>query len=215
MKTDNVSSQAGIGSLPQPPPSSHLFAGNGQQLSVPLQSLDTSAPPSRAPEAEDEVTQNRDPETPHSREFRAYQKWNDPKSNIPRYSSCLVALFNLGMTDASYGPLIPSIQHYYDISYTIVSLVFLSPFVGYGLAALMTDRLHLWIGRRGIAALAGTSRIVAFLALSLHRKPVGLLVSPSACADISNSPISSHCGIVSPGWSWKWTAGFWLERVRR
>lgn len=78
------------------------------------------------------------------------------------------AFFNLGLHDAAYGPIIPSLEKYYDLNYTTVSLIFLAPFPGYIMAALTTDRLHLRFGARGVAGIASAARISAYIALSCH-----------------------------------------------
>ena len=84
------------------------------------------------------------------------------------------------MNDGSYGALVPPLQRYYGLGYTLVSLVFLAPFVGYTLAAMVIDPLHLRVGRRGVAFIASMTRMVAYVVLSVHRKQkhVDLLVAP-------------------------------------
>jgi fucose permease len=53
----------------------------------------------------------------------------------------------IGWSDASIGPLLLRIQEEYSVSYSIVSLIFISNFVGFFAAALsnvwFTDRLGL------------------------------------------------------------------------
>ena len=60
------------------------------------------------------------------------------------------------------------IQEDYHLSYTVASLVFLSPFVGYTLAALVSDRLHMRYGRRGIAMIAPIGKLLAYIVISVH-----------------------------------------------
>lgn len=84
------------------------------------------------------------------------QRWNGSSTNIFRFLSTIYSFILLGMTDAVLGALLPyvrnsifilghvakieQIETYYNISYTVVSLLFLSPFVGYLLAALLNNR---------------------------------------------------------------------------
>lgn len=74
---------------------------------------------------------------------RQQQRWNDPPINKYRLAAVFWAFLAIGANDASYGALIPSIEAYYGLNYTVVSLIFLSPFVGYSAAALVTDS-ELW-----------------------------------------------------------------------
>lgn len=100
--------------------------------------------------------------------FAAKESWNNPRGNIFKMAAVLLALFDLGLHDAAYGPLIPSLETYYGLNYTTVSLVFLASFPGYLLAAITSDRLHLRFGRRGLAVFASTCRLVAYIALVCH-----------------------------------------------
>ncbi|CAK3899878.1 Bypass of stop codon 6 [Lecanosticta acicola] len=102
------------------------------------------------------------------RVFEVKESWNHPRINIYRLAAVFFALFNLGVHDAAYGPLIPSLETYYGLNYTTVSLVFLATFPGYVLAALSSDRLHLRFGRRGLAVFASACRLAAYIALVCH-----------------------------------------------
>lgn len=91
----------------------------------------------------------------------------------------------MGMNDGALGALLPYVRYlpsrlnqssnthtqietYYDISYTVVSLLFLAPFVGYLVAALSNNLIHHHFGQRGIAFLAPLCRILGYVALCLH-----------------------------------------------
>ena len=56
----------------------------------------------------------------------------------------------------------------YHTSYLVTSLVFLSPFSGYAIAALFSDSLHRLFGRRGIAFFGPTCKITAYIVISTH-----------------------------------------------
>jgi len=43
------------------------------------------------------------------------------------------------------------LETYYDISYTVVSLLFLSPFLGYTLAAVLNNKIHMRFGQLGVS----------------------------------------------------------------
>ena len=54
------------------------------------------------------------------------------------------------------------------MSYIVTSLVFLSPFAGYTVAALCSDRLHMFFGRRGIAVLAPSCKAISYAVIAAH-----------------------------------------------
>ncbi len=56
----------------------------------------------------------------------------------------------------------------YELSYIVTSLVFLSPFAGYTVAALFSDRLHLFFGRRGIAIFAPSCKCIGYVVIATH-----------------------------------------------
>ena len=97
------------------------------------------------------------------------------------------------MNDASYGPLLPYLETYYDLSYLIVSLVFLSPFVGYTLSALINNSIHMKFGQRGVAVIAPTAHLIAYIVICLH-PPYPVLVVAFILAGFSN-------GLVDSAWN--------------
>ncbi|KAK2779261.1 MFS transporter [Colletotrichum kahawae] len=104
------------------------------------------------------------------------QKWNYPRANTNRVLSCFWSLFVSGANDAAYGALIPYLESYYNLSYVVVSLVFLSPFVGYVLSALLNNWIHLKVGQRGIAVIASSCHIAAYVVISQHPPYPALVV---------------------------------------
>ncbi|KAI4150278.1 MAG: hypothetical protein LQ340_004179, partial [Diploschistes diacapsis] len=73
------------------------------------------------------------------------------------------------------------LEVYYNISYTVVSLLFLSTFAGYTLAALLSQSIHTHLGQRGAAFLSPLCRIVAYLLLSLHLPWPAIVVGLVIC----------------------------------
>src|SRR3984885_5202984 len=59
------------------------------------------------------------------------QKWNNPRINMFRVFATFYSFVILGLNDGAYGALIPYLEEYYNISYIVISLVFLSPVAGY------------------------------------------------------------------------------------
>ena len=103
------------------------------------------------------------------------QYWNNPKSNTLRLAAAFVAFFCNGMKDSAIGIIIPHLETYYGISYVIVSLAFLAPFVGYTTAAVVNDKAHSLIGRRGVSIL-GPSLQLIFYVIAATAPPFPLFV---------------------------------------
>lgn len=76
-------------------------------------------------------------------------------------------------------------ETYYDLSYTVVSLVFLSPLVGYNASALLNNAVHLKFGQRGVALLAPGCHVLAYIVIAVH-PPYPVLVIVFAIAGFGN-----------------------------
>ncbi|KAI0137533.1 major facilitator superfamily domain-containing protein [Xylariales sp. AK1849] len=98
----------------------------------------------------------------------ALERWNHPKANTYRFLVTIYSFVVFGMSDACLGALLPYMEDYYDISYTIISLLFLSSFVGYFLAALSNNLIHHHFGQRGVAIIAPLGRLIGYITLCLH-----------------------------------------------
>ena len=98
----------------------------------------------------------------------------------------------LGANDAAYGALIPYMSKYYNVDYTVISLVFLSPIVGYTCSAILNNTIHVKTGQRGVALLMSTSHVVAYVAISQH-PPYPVLVVVFILAGFGN-------GLGDSGW---------------
>ncbi|PQE21758.1 hypothetical protein CJF30_00010586 [Rutstroemia sp. NJR-2017a BBW] len=96
------------------------------------------------------------------------ERWNEPRINLYRYLSALYSFIVLGMNDAAYGALIPYLETYYDQTYTTISLIFLSPLVGYTLSAFLNNRIHNRLGQFGIAIIAPLCKLTVYVVTCLH-----------------------------------------------
>lgn len=130
------------------------------------------------------------------------ERWNYPPENKLGVAATFYAFLVFGLNDASYGPLIPYLERYYHLTYTVVSLIFLSPFVGYSVAALCNSTIHMKFGQRGIAVIAPLCRLVTYLVLCFHPPyPVIVIVSCPVLqyhlSDIVNGALSNCCCLKS------------------
>ncbi|KAJ5577469.1 Major facilitator superfamily domain general substrate transporter [Penicillium hispanicum] len=115
--------------------------------------------------------------TPENDGFRALEKWNLPRVNIYRSFSTFWSFLVMGANDAAYGALIPYLESYYNLSYTVVSLVFLSPLVGYTFAAFLNHRIHASLGQRGVAFLGPGCHLIAYIVNCVHPPYPVLVIS--------------------------------------
>ncbi|KAK7421145.1 hypothetical protein QQZ08_010075 [Neonectria magnoliae] len=96
------------------------------------------------------------------------ERWNYPRGNIGKLGFAFLSFIIAGMNDAAVGALIPYLEEYYELSYTVVSLIFLTPFAGYSVAAFTNARIHVKFGQRGVAIMAPICHIITFAVLAAH-----------------------------------------------
>lgn len=114
-------------------------------------------------------SQSDDPQQPdQSDPDQKKTTWNSSPTSIFRFLLICYSFILMGMSDGAIGALIPYLETYYSISYTIVSLVFLSPFIGYLLAALFNNLIHHHFGQRGVAILGPLCRLIGFIPMACH-----------------------------------------------
>ncbi|KAJ0382709.1 hypothetical protein COL922a_011991 [Colletotrichum nupharicola] len=123
--------------------------------------------------------------TPPPNAHGEIERWNSPKGNMGRLAFCFVSFIIAGMNDAAVGALIPYLETYYDLSYTIVSLIFLTPFAGYSVAAFTNARIHQKLGQRGVGIMAPICHITTYIILALH-PPYPVLVIANTISGFGN-----------------------------
>ncbi|KAL3474277.1 MFS general substrate transporter [Aspergillus californicus] len=128
-----------------------------------------------------------------NRDVYEQERWNHPRSNIYKTLATFWAFLVMGANDSAYGPLIPYLETHYKLTYTTVSLVFLSPIGGYTLAALTNNSLHRHLGRRGIALLSPACHLLAYIVNCLH-PPYPVLVVSFIFAGLGN-------GLADSAWN--------------
>ncbi|CAG7957063.1 unnamed protein product [Penicillium salamii] len=121
------------------------------------------------------------------------EQWNHPRSNILKTLATFWSFLVMGANDSAYGPLLPYLETYYGISYTVVSLVFLSPAVGYIAAAIINDRVHCAIGRRGVSFVSSACHVIAYILNCVH-PPFPVLVVAFIFAGLGN-------GLADSAWN--------------
>lgn len=110
----------------------------------------------------------RDDDSPPPEATSTVQRWNHPRGNIPRLGFAFFSFVIAGMNDAAIGALIPSLEEYYNLDYTTVSLIFLTPFAGYAMAAVLNASIHSKFGQRGIGIMAPLCHVITYVVIALH-----------------------------------------------
>ncbi|OAA73729.1 Major facilitator superfamily transporter [Cordyceps fumosorosea ARSEF 2679] len=123
------------------------------------------------------------------------ERWNHPHRNIAKMAFAFVAFFVVGMNDAAIGPLLPytkrssnldvKLEEYYGLGKTVMSLIFLTPFLGYSAAALANAHIHVAFGQRGIAVVAPLCHILTYAVLASH-PPYPALIVANAVSGLAN-----------------------------
>ena len=133
-----------------------------------------------------------------SHAVHALERWNQSRTSIFKTLSTFFGFTVMGANDAAYGAIIPYLGPYYNVSYTVVSLVFLSPLIGYVTSAMLNNYIHKTLGQRGIAIIGPTAHLVAYVIICLH-PPYPVLVVSFILAGFAN-------GILDAAWN-AWIGG--------
>ncbi|GLA58315.1 hypothetical protein AtubIFM56815_008636 [Aspergillus tubingensis] len=96
------------------------------------------------------------------------QKWNDPPINRWRLLATFISFTVVGANDGVYGALVPYLREDYNLSTTVVSLIFVTPFAGYTIATLIVNKIHMTLGQRGIAIIGPLCHIVPYVIMAIH-----------------------------------------------
>ncbi|ATY64800.1 Major facilitator superfamily transporter [Cordyceps militaris] len=113
------------------------------------------------------------------------ERWNYPRGNIGKMAFAFVSFIVAGMNDGAIGPLLPYLEDYYGLGKTVISLIFLTPFIGYSVAAFTNARIHVRFGQRGIAIMAPLCHLITFAVLASH-PPYPALVVANAISGFGN-----------------------------
>ncbi|WAO84885.1 MFS domain-containing protein [Fusarium falciforme] len=147
-----------------------------QTATVTLATLDPVHTTTHLPETQPEPTiHDAVSAIPPSTAASVAQRWNGSRENTFRTLSCYFAFTIYGMNDGTPGAMVPHLENYYSLPYSIVSLIFLGPMLGCVTAAFTSNRLHQKFGRRGVAAFATGSYAISYVGMCAH-PPFGLVV---------------------------------------
>lgn len=121
------------------------------------------------------------------------ESWTSPRSNIHKVFAICFGFIVFGMNDASLGAIVERLETHYRVSYTVVSLTFLCAFVGYLLAALLSDALHRAAGRGGVSCAAVACQLACYL-VAATAPPFAVFVGAYAVAGFGN-------GLLEASWN--------------
>lgn len=93
-----------------------------------------------------------------------YQRVRIVKMQI---AACLIMFIVFGLNDQTTGSLIPTLTKHYGISKVTVSNIFLVQVLGYTIACLLNETLHIKFGMRGAMSFAAVLFIIFFGLLAL------------------------------------------------
>lgn len=96
------------------------------------------------------------------------QRWNESKTTTYRIFAATYSFTILGLNDGAVGALLPYIEKYYDISYIVLSCMFLASFAGYLSAALANNQVHHRFGQFGVAVMGATGRLIGYIPMMFH-----------------------------------------------
>lgn len=145
----------------------------------------------------DRASQDNDPveslPSPTTQAAEKLERWNQSRTNISRTFAAFWSFVVMGSNDAAYGALIPYLQEYYHLKYLIVSLVFLSPLIGYTASALLNNTIHLKFGQRGVGVLAPICHLIPYIVIAVH-PPYPVLIVIFSIAGFGN-------GLADAAWN--------------
>ncbi|KAF1831011.1 MFS general substrate transporter [Decorospora gaudefroyi] len=91
--------------------------------------------------------------------------WNSPPMTKWRILCCCLIYFSMGINDSVVGALIPYMESYYHISYSIMSLVFVGNAIGFITAAFFTNMILGKFGRAKTLIFAELVQLSAYTVL--------------------------------------------------
>ncbi|KAL0264861.1 hypothetical protein SLS55_000814 [Diplodia seriata] len=147
-----------------------------QSDAIELQPLPAASLRPESARDKDAASTSQDSASPPDTAVPAVEKWNSNPTNTYRLLATFWSFMVMGGNDAAYGAIIPYLETYYGLNYTVVSLVFFSPLGGYAAAALLNNWIHNRFGQRGVAFLGPFCHLVAYIGIATHPPYPALIV---------------------------------------
>ena len=98
-----------------------------------------------------------------------FPSWSKLRSHFDSYFTFLFLSSTFYQILSRSSPSnLTQLEIYYNVNYTIISLVFLAPFLGYTLAAFCNNAVHMRFGQLGIAIISPTCKIIAYVVICVH-----------------------------------------------
>ncbi|KAF5864203.1 hypothetical protein ETB97_008409 [Aspergillus alliaceus] len=125
--------------------------------------------------------------------IRAKQRWNDPSINKWRLLATFVSFAVVGASDGVYGALVPYVREDFNLTTTVVSLIFVTPFVGYMIATILVNKVHMTLGQRGVAFIGPLCHIIPFIVMAIH-PPYPVMLAAYVIVGLGN-------GLIDAAWN--------------
>lgn len=89
--------------------------------------------------------------------------FHNPPKNLWRFISCCIWCFNVGLSDGAPGALLPYMEEYYDISYSVVSLIWMSTAVGFIVVALLAHKIEPYLNKELSLGVGSCSLMILYI----------------------------------------------------
>ncbi|CAK7896285.1 hypothetical protein CAAN1_04S07822 [[Candida] anglica] len=96
--------------------------------------------------------------------------FRNPPKNLWRVCACCIWAFTNGFSDGTPGALLPFIEEYYNVSYSVVSLIWMSNAVGFIMVALFSHKIEPWFTKRQALTLGCVFSTIMFAFVSTGYK---------------------------------------------
>lgn len=127
------------------------------------------------------------------------ESWNNPKENIAKLAITFFGFSLMGLTDASIGALLPTLEEHYNLDDIHVSLALLVPVCGYLVSTVICTWSHYKLGRGGVSIL-GISCQLSNYCVAMSDPPYWALLTFFAIGGLGS-------GLMNGSWN-AWVGAF-------
>ncbi|ABN66326.1 predicted protein [Scheffersomyces stipitis CBS 6054] len=106
-----------------------------------------------------------------------YMTINNPPRNKWRYLSCIFLGLCVGFNDAAPGALLPHMEVYYGISYSVASLIWVASATGFIVVACLAHKIQPWMGKRYSLTLGCALGVLNYLIVGTGTKYPAIVAS--------------------------------------